>query len=310
MPRRSNDFQRVIALINACLRESGTVRESALLVDTSNRQEREVDVLISSTIADYPVNIAVEVIDHRRKADSPWIEKMYAKHLHLPTDKLVLVSRAGFYKPALDKAKSFGIETMTFQEALKTDWDLATRMTSSGFLELTTITYRCSAEYHHGNVLKTTAPARKETTVFLPYRDAPTDFEKMAQFFIEEPRIKALMHERIKGLGERKFSMAYTPPPGTYVMSEDGTKDALTRVVFDLEVENSTTPISFCVGRYGRREVAYGKSSDPRIPLYYVLVRKQHDQIEGLLLDKAGIRSLKVTSPRTSGQSDDGTECR
>ncbi len=224
MPKRSTAFQRLVAMINASLRGSATVRESALLVDKTNAEEREVDILISSTIAEYPVNVAIEVIDHKRRADTPWVEEMYGKHESLPTDKLVLVSRAGFYKPALEKAKFLGIETITFDEALKTDWEMATRMTSSGFLELTTITYKCSAEYCHHGVAKITSPVRRETTVFLPYRDAPTDFEKMAQFFVEEPRLKALMDERVKKAGERQFTMAYTPPPGTYIISEDGTK--------------------------------------------------------------------------------------
>ncbi len=90
MPKRSNEFQKLVTLINGCLHVSGKVEESALLVDKTNGKEREVDILISSEVADYSVNIAVEVRDRTRKADSGWVEEMYAKHLHLPTDKLVL----------------------------------------------------------------------------------------------------------------------------------------------------------------------------------------------------------------------------
>ena len=91
MPKRSNEFQRLVTLINGCLCDSGKVVESALLVDKTSGAEREVDVLISSEIADYAVNISVEVRDRTRKADITWVEEMYAKHVHLPTDKLVLV---------------------------------------------------------------------------------------------------------------------------------------------------------------------------------------------------------------------------
>ena len=69
MPKRSTEFQGFVALINGCLRESGKVEESALLVDKTSGEKREVDVLISSEIADYPVNISVEVRDRARKAD-------------------------------------------------------------------------------------------------------------------------------------------------------------------------------------------------------------------------------------------------
>jgi hypothetical protein len=63
---------------------------------------------------------------------------MHSKHLTLPTDKLILVSRSGFYEPALTKARFYGIETITLEEALETDWDLAIRMLTDGFFELFT----------------------------------------------------------------------------------------------------------------------------------------------------------------------------
>ena len=93
MPIRSNEFQRLVTLINGCLHDSGKVVESALLVDKTSGAEREVDVLISSEIADYPINISVEAKDSSRKADITWVEEMHAKHLHLSTDKLVLGRR-------------------------------------------------------------------------------------------------------------------------------------------------------------------------------------------------------------------------
>lgn len=296
MPKRSNEFQKLIALINGCLRGTGRVQESALLIDKTNGQEREVDILISSKIAEYPVNISVEVTARTRKADSTWVEEMHAKHMHLPTDKLVLVSRSGFYDPAVEKAKFLGIETITFEEAMETDWDLATRMTASSVLTITTINYKCTAVCGHSDGRKVFSPAARSTTVFLPYQETPTDFDKMAQFFLFEPRIREILIEQLENSDERTFTFIYTPQPGTYVLAQDRTKMALEKLSIELAVEHTRTPISFSTGRYGRHEVGFGVSSDPTAQLYFVLVRKEGGGVEGLLLDKNGISALTAAS--------------
>lgn len=292
MPKRTNEFQRLVTLINGCVRNAGKVTESAFLVDRTSDAQREVDILISSEIADYPVNISVEVRDRARKADVAWVEEMYAKHSHLPTDKLVLVSRRGFSKAARGKARFYGIEAITFEEALATDWDLATRMTSSGVFIITTLSYRCSAVCDHRGAKRVFAPAKKSTTVFLPYREAPTDFDQMAQFFLSEPRIKNILHDRLDSTSERVFTMDYTPQSGTYVLDADGTKMTLLKFAIEIEVEQKDTPINFLAGRYGNREVVIGHSMEPGTQLYYALVRKENGRVEGLLSDEAGLRRL------------------
>ena len=49
-----------------------------------------------------------------------------------------------------------------------------------------------------------------------------------------------------------------------------------------------------------KREVAIGTSSDPGIQLYYALVRKEGDRVEGLLFDKTGLRKLTSTPITTT----------
>jgi hypothetical protein len=292
MPKRSNEFQKLVALINGCLRDSGHVEESGLLVDKTTRLEREVDILISGTFADYPINISIEVTDRTRKAGTPWVEEMRAKHSDLPTDKLVLVSRRGFSRSALEKAKFHGIEAITFEEASETDWDLATRLTSSGFLAITTIEYKYSSVCDHPDGKKVFSPAKRNTKVYLPYRDIPTDFDMMAQFFLFEPKIKDILQKQIEDTIDRIFTLDYTPQSGTYVISQDGTEMALLNLSIEIEAKHTTTPMNFAVGRYGKRDVAIGTSSDPGTQLYYAIVRKEGDRVEGLLLDELGIRRL------------------
>lgn len=300
MPKRSNDFQKFILLIHGCLQESGQVQESALLADKITGEKREVDVLLSSSIADYPVSISIEVIDRKRKADVTWVEQMYSKHDTLLTDKLVLVSRNGFTKSAMEKAHFHNIEAITLEEALTTDWDLAIQMLTSGFLELITFHYKCHALCGHPEGNKVFSPVKRDTTVYLPYRDTPTDFENMAQFFLAEPWPKEVL-ERLRTTDERIFTIKYTPDLGTYVLDEDQTQMPLLAFCIEVEVEQRKTPISFSVGRYREHLVALAASSDPGTHLYCALVRRNNNE-EGLLYDEEGIRKLTNFKPAIPGK--------
>ncbi|MCH8041967.1 MAG: hypothetical protein IH977_16735 [Nitrospinae bacterium] len=122
MPKRSNAFQKLIALVNKQLAEHAHVVESPLLTDTVTGEPREVDVLIETPIAGYEIRLAVECIDRKRKADVTWVEKMFQKHQCLPTDKLILVSRSGFSSAAIHKAQFFNIKVLTLEDAIEQNW--------------------------------------------------------------------------------------------------------------------------------------------------------------------------------------------
>ena len=121
MPRRSYEFQRLIYLLHHQLHDRATVSESAMLPDRLGGKAQEVDILIEEPVGQITLRIGVEVRDRSRAADVGWIQEMRGKHEHR-TDKLILVSRTGFTKPALYEAQKFGIETMHLQEAIEADW--------------------------------------------------------------------------------------------------------------------------------------------------------------------------------------------
>lgn len=292
MPKRSNDFQKLVALINVCIRQGAQVTESVLLIDKVTSEKREVDIVISKPVADYLVNIAVEVRDRKRKADSPWIEAMRAKHEHLEIDKLVLVSRSGFTRPALAKAKFQNIETITWKEAVATDWNLAVRMTALGYVMLTTIDYKCAAICGTLHDKKIYSPVSRKTTVY--NRGRTTTIDEIAQNTLFKPEVKRQLINQLETTDERNFTFYYTVPSGTYVIEPNGQNMPLMHVTIWLNIEHTHTPISFSSGRYGERNVAFGKSSGMDSPLYFAVVRKKNDEIEGVLLDKRGVRSLEV----------------
>lgn len=124
MPRRTNAFQRIIALLEHQLAPVGaTVTESATFIDYRPKtpRTREIDVEVQTGGGKAHILIAVECADHRRAQDVKWIEQLRTKYdgtgYHV-----VAVSRSGFTPYAEELANFYGMETMTIEEATSTSW--------------------------------------------------------------------------------------------------------------------------------------------------------------------------------------------
>ena len=116
MPKRSNEFQKLVYLIKKQMAGSATVTESKPLLDRLTETEREVDICIETAIGGHTLVISIECQDRGRRADVSWVEEMKAKHERLPTNALVLVSRSGLTREALKVAQLSGIETLGFED--------------------------------------------------------------------------------------------------------------------------------------------------------------------------------------------------
>jgi len=123
MPKRSNEFQKLVFLLKKHLADDATVTESKMLKDLFTGTEREVDIHIETVISSHTVNVSIECRDHKRAADVKWVEEMKAKHERLPTNALVLISRKGFSPEAIRVAKKYKIQTLTFNETTEEDID-------------------------------------------------------------------------------------------------------------------------------------------------------------------------------------------
>ncbi len=109
MPKRSNLFQEVVALVHKHMAGDATVVESAMLRHRLTGEDREVDVVVRSTIAGQEVVIGIEATAGGRPATVQWVEQQHAKHAQLPTNKLVLVAQGGFAATARQLAEAYGI---------------------------------------------------------------------------------------------------------------------------------------------------------------------------------------------------------
>jgi len=113
-------------LIEKALRPQGAnVTESKELLDHILSEEREVDIVIEFVDGIHPVTIGVECKGGGKKpgrATVEWVEQMWGKHMTLPTDKLILVAKAGFTSSAEKKAAFLNIETLSLSQAENSDW--------------------------------------------------------------------------------------------------------------------------------------------------------------------------------------------
>lgn len=102
--------------------DHATVTESKPLRDRVTGLEREVDVVIETQAGPYPFIIGIECRERGRAATIEWVNEAYGKHKNLPTDKLILVAKAGFTPKAAEEAEMLGIETLSLTEAQNLDW--------------------------------------------------------------------------------------------------------------------------------------------------------------------------------------------
>ncbi|SPM43624.1 hypothetical protein MNAB215_5850 [Mycobacterium numidiamassiliense] len=115
MPQRTNDFQTMVTLITTLLRKhrSVVVTPSAMLADDITGDLREVDICLESDATGQKVVVGIECRAWKKSQSVEWVEAMYGKHGHLPTDALVLVSQSGFTANALKVAEFYHIRAIT-----------------------------------------------------------------------------------------------------------------------------------------------------------------------------------------------------
>lgn len=126
MPKRTNDFQELVSLVQKALAPVGAKISDSPLVDVPGMSEpREIDVLIESDVGPYHIKIAVEAKDQGRKLDSTQFESIVGKYFlegGVKVNKVVIITHNGFYQPVIDRAKQSGVDLFTLREAKEIRW--------------------------------------------------------------------------------------------------------------------------------------------------------------------------------------------
>jgi len=289
MPQRTNAFQRLVTLLTATLAGRATVTESAMLTDRVTREEREVDILLVAKAGGYTVRVGIEVISWSRPADTPWIEKMLAKHQNLPTDKLVLVSERGFYEPAHRKAEFYGVELLTMEEASVADWNLIDTLTPDGFFETMTVGYDVEGVIQLDEGPKIQIPIPRSAS--FPTEKGPKTIDELVRSMLDLPELRDVLWANMAKNQIHDFWFSYTEPNGLWRCEENDKVGQILELRVGLKAANVSTPVRYGTGKFRSIPFVTGASSDGK-SVQFVLTKHPDGTGSGFLVDQAGIRQL------------------
>ena len=298
MPPRTNAFQRLVTLLTATLAGVARVTESAMLEDRVTGERREVDVLVVANTATYQVNLGIEVVAWARRADTPWVEKMRAKHDNLPTDKLILVSESGFSAAAQSKAQFYGIETLTVDEACEADWPLIAALEETGVFEVTTMNFTVAGvcRLDAGKVEQLPIPVQATFAT----ASGPVTMDRVVRTLLERDEVRDVVRANLAGPHEQDFWVSYTEPNELWRFELNGKAGQIMELRIGLKVLQTSSPVRFASGKFRSIPFVSGTSQNTAAPLQFVLARNPDGSSSGYLIDNSGSRALLSRPPQTN----------
>ena len=288
MPRRTNNFQRLVYLIQHQLADGATVTESKLLPDIHSGEAVEVDIVVEGSIADVHVVVGIECTSGKRPATVEWVNEMAGKHADLHVDKTVLVSASGFTAKALAKAAKHGIEALSLVEAEKRDWvgwlcDLDA-LRWAGF---TLIPEQVSATVALTPNLPSENPVRAEALVQEPGSAHPRSLNDQVQGILGQDRVFLPLTRRWLQFNAADrpmsfpFQVTWDCQPGTTLQAVSGEVLVLEKLVLQVRVEIRDAPLLAKVLKFRERNVMHAEVPD-------VLTENGRSNVLVTLLEKDG----------------------
>jgi hypothetical protein len=187
---------------------------------------------------------------------------MRGKHQHR-TDKLILVSRSGFTKSALNEAEKFGIEAMGLQEAFEADWAGKVSKLKEVFLGRFNFNIvKCRAvlaeEYRHS----------EEPEVGLGEPLYSKDDEnvghvgELAEQVLRRPESgKNLMEFFYANQDRSRATAEFEVVSGCYLIDTSGTKWRVRAIKVEIACDLRMTPIPLQHGLVGTAHVSWGETT-------------------------------------------------
>jgi restriction endonuclease len=300
MPRRTNDFQELIALINRQLAPAGAVvTESAIREDALTHHGREVDITIQHELAGYPITVIVECRDHDRPQDVTWIDALIGKYLH-QVAHVVAVSSSGFTNQALDKAKAVGITTMAIEEARDTNWQKWVAAMKSIWV---TLHGRTMTGIFNINLVDRTIKTPPSPPLMAGNKPGDVVFEQadgiQATAWDIFQNLSEAFVEEVIGRSDRQadgsIRFRYGLPNGTMLVLNDGTKLPADGIGYLLKEEVETIEVPLDAGEYGATSIATGSATGSAWKILIAHVR-----------DKDGVPRMTLRATRLSGEPLEG----
>lgn len=267
MPKRTNEFQKLIYLIQSQLAGEANVTESDLLEDKQTEELVEVDIVIRSKISNIQLVIGIECTAKSRPATVEWVREMVAKHEHLPVDKTVLVSKSGFTLQAVKKAQANNAEVFSLKKAGDTNW--LQYLAQHRNLKLASFTFRPLTWLiqHEAPDLGEPVPfvdseslisegKDNQQAKFRAYIDGILRHSSVGQAVID----KWLKTERSKRESTFEFTVTWQPSQDTTITDNNGRSYLLYALKIHAVANVGESPLTLHPVEYGGKSFAVGST--------------------------------------------------
>jgi hypothetical protein len=116
MPKRSNEFQRLVAMLTMLQSDGATVHESVEVMELASQELREVDIVALGKVAGHQSTVFTECRDWKRPQDVQWgrASPYEVRRLRRQREDSRLFQR--IYEGGAGKSCSRGIKTITTGE--------------------------------------------------------------------------------------------------------------------------------------------------------------------------------------------------
>jgi hypothetical protein len=300
VPKRSNEFQHLVTLIERLLADSDArVTESKELTDNIIGKPREVDIVIERNDGVRNIVIGVECSGDStsRPATVEWVERMWGKHSSLPTDKLVLVSQSGFTTSAKKKAEWWNITVLSLKQAQDYDWE--TIVTKIGEVEIKNflLPYVSGIKIIFGGdpneKLDVNDLDLPKSTLYDPDGNAIGPLDLANRWLADPAVIRKLEEVAFTDTGtvidfERELRR------GCYLIDGKGVSRPVLALQVEARCRKEVSKIPLVKGSYGKAQIAHGAGTSFGRPTQVVFVQKQDEEPRVAISIK---RSMQKGSP-------------
>lgn len=111
-PSPGIEFEKIVAEVQQQVDPNATVTHNRRLIDRLGHS-RQFDVVIEGSFAGQQLLGVIECKDLRKRVGSPEIDAFVTKSNDVNANFKIVVSRRGFTGPAIEKARHYGIQTLS-----------------------------------------------------------------------------------------------------------------------------------------------------------------------------------------------------
>lgn len=305
MPRRTNEFQQIVFIIQRQLAGKAVVTESMMLKDVFTGRDVEVDVVVVARVAGCEIVIGVECTAEARPATVEWVREMLGKHDSLPIDKTILVSRSGFTPDALMLANARNIAALTLETAEQSDWsDLIRDLNDLTLSKFDFSILNGEVQVVCNQVDSDISPfeVRQDSLVSVSDWKEPVPFNTYANTIIGDPDIGRTVMNKWWQLppesrrNEFDFTLSFKPGVVTNIQHQDGFLCEVEALNLVVHASVQAAPLQLEPRKYMGKNVAYGVTEN----LFGDLATRRKDLLVTIVKDEPGSVSGAILVPDQS----------